>query len=52
MVMSPICLVIAEGQALPCETMKIVLDGDPDVHAVAPGTEVSQRSGDVLGAEA
>ena len=39
--MGPIRLVIAEGRALLCETMKTVLDGDPDVHADAPGTEVS-----------
>jgi hypothetical protein len=50
--MGPIRLVIAEGRALLCETMKTVLDGDPDVHADAPGTEVSQRSGDVRGVEA
>lgn len=40
--MGPIRLVIAEGRASLCETMKTVLEGDPEVRVDAPGTEVSQ----------
>lgn len=50
--MGPIRLEIAEERALPCKTMKTVLDGELDMRVDASATEASLRSRDVRGVEA